>query len=85
MAVATYFIYSDELAVLLLIAWRDGDPAPWLWIAIATAPAGVVTGAIAWISAPHEQRRLAAGATVVSAALTALWILGAVLLLQGLE
>jgi hypothetical protein len=56
--------------VLALFSWRDGDPTPWIWISVVSAPLGVLTSLVAWL-----RRRGGAllAALVVSLLVSALW------------
>ena len=73
------------MVAITLVSWGDGDPTPWLWIALGAAPLGVVLGAVAWIGTRNGDRRLAVAATLVSSTLTLLWLLGAISFLVSFD
>jgi hypothetical protein len=58
--------------VLAVATWGDGDPGPRIWISLACAPLGLVAGIAAQV---FRGGRAALGAVVVSAVVSAFWLL----------
>jgi hypothetical protein len=51
MVAGAIFVVSCAVVstVLALISWRDGDPSPWIWVGVVSAPLGVLTSLVAWL------------------------------------
>ena len=72
-AAAAFLAGSAVLsAALALATWGDGDPGPWIWISFVCAPLGLVAGVAAWF---RGRRQAALAALVVSAVVSAFWLL----------
>ena len=74
-------------ALAAFVSWRDGDPGPWLYVSVLAGVVGIPVAVVARVRA----RRAGTAATWallgggLSLLVTAMWLLGFVLLLRGLR
>jgi hypothetical protein len=68
-----------------LVGWRDGDPSPWIWIALVSGPVGVLVGGAAWLRVGTAATALTRASTIASLLVAAFWIVVLAYIISGLR